>query len=283
MTQILDSLDSLADRYDAVFCDVWGVIHNGRRIFPDAAKALTRWRAAGKHVILLTNIPKPRGPIPAQLDRIGYPRSGWDVIVTSGDAIRAELGARAPGPMYKIGPAEDASLWEGLGLNFAPLESASFIGISGLNDWHEQLEAYDDVLAAAKARDLVMLSANPDIVVRVGEDLVWCAGAVAQRYEKLGGRVVMAGKPHPPIYALARKELEALSGRAVDPTRVLAIGDGVTTDVKGANDQGLDVLFIAAGIHGDALRSNGALDPAKVDSALAAEGVRATYVMTDLA
>ncbi|GAN00046.1 HAD superfamily protein [alpha proteobacterium U9-1i] len=283
MTQILDRLESLDSQYDAVFCDVWGVIHNGRRIFPDAALALKRWREAGKHVVLLTNIPKPRGPIPAQLDRLGYPRAGWDVIVTSGDAIRSELAARAPGPMYKIGPPEDSALWEGLSLQFAPLEQARFIGISGLNDWHEQLEVYDGVLAAAKARDLEMLSANPDIVVRVGEDLVWCAGAVAQRYAALGGRVVMAGKPHPPIYALAQKELETLAGRTIDKSRILAIGDGATTDVKGANDQGLDVLFIANGVHGEALTSNGVLDSAKVDAALAAEGVRANYVMRDLA
>lgn len=283
MTHIIDTLETLESQYDAVFCDVWGVIHNGRRIFPDAAAALKRWREAGKHVVLLTNIPKPRGPIPAQLDRLGYPRSGWDVIVTSGDATRMELAKRSPGPMYKIGPPEDASLWEGLGLAFAPLDSARFIGISGLNDWHEQLDVYDGLLAAAKARDLEMLSANPDIVVRVGDDLVWCAGAVAQRYEALGGRVVMAGKPHPPIYALARKELETLAGRAVPDARILAIGDGATTDVKGANNEGLDVLFIANGIHGEALTTNGALDPAKIDAALAAEGVRANYVMRDLA
>lgn len=283
MTHILESLETLGSRYDAVFCDVWGVIHNGRRVFPDAALALKRWREAGRHVVLLTNVPKPRGPIPGQLDRIGFPRSAWDVIVTSGDAIRAELAARAPGPMYKIGPDDDAPLWEGLGLEFAPLEKARFIGISGLNDWNETPADYADIVAAAKARDLEMLSANPDIVVRVGEDLVWCAGAVARDYEALGGRVVMAGKPHPPIYALAHKELDALAGRRVDPSRILCIGDGVITDVKGANAHGLDVLFIASGLHGEALTTDGVLDPAKVDAALADEGVRANYVMRDLA
>ena len=283
MTHILESLETLGARYDAVLCDVWGVIHNGRRIFPDAALALKRWREAGRHVVLLTNIPKPRGPIPGQLDRLGFPRSAWDVIVTSGDATRAELAKRAPGPMFKIGPDTDASLWDGLGLTFAAIENARFIGISGLNDWHEQLEAYDDALAAARARDLEMISANPDIVVRVGDDLVWCAGALAQRYERLGGRVVMAGKPHPPIYALARQELAALAGRDIPKDRILCIGDGANTDLKGANDEGLDSLFIANGVHGEALTTDGALDPAKVDAALAAEGVSATYVMRDLA
>ncbi len=278
---ILNRFEEIADRYDAVFCDVWGVIHNGRRLYPGAAEALSAFRAAGKAVILLTNIPKPRGPIPAQLDRLGFPRSAYDVIVTSGDAIRAELAARAPGPMFKIGPPRDASLWEGLGLAQAPLDTARFVAISGLNDDDETPEAYADVLAAARARELEMLCANPDIVVRVGDHLMWCAGAVARDYAKLGGRVIMAGKPHAPIYALAFEELARLrpdTARA----RVLCIGDGAPTDVRGANDQGLDCLFIASGMHGEALMTRGALDDVKVNAALAAEGVRAKYVMAGL-
>lgn len=278
---ILGRLSEIADRYDAVFCDVWGVIHNGRRLYPGAAEALSAFRTAGKSVILLTNIPKPRDPIPGQLDRLGFPRAAYDVIVTSGDAIRAELGARAPGPMYKIGPPRDGVLWEGLGLAQAPLESARFVAISGLNDDHEEPSAYADVLAAARARDLEMLCANPDIVVRVGDDLMWCAGAVARDYEKLGGRVIMAGKPHAPIYDLAFHELARLQP-GVTRDRVLCIGDGVVTDVRGANEQGLDCLFIASGMHGEALMTGGALDEAKISAALAEEGVRANYVMDAL-
>ena len=125
--RLLTSIDAIADRYDAFLCDVWGVIHNGRNIFPAAAAALTRLRRAGKRVVLLTNVPKPRGPIPGQLDRLGFPREAYDCIVTSGDAIRAELVARAPGPMYKIGPSGDRALWEGLGLEFAELAQARFV------------------------------------------------------------------------------------------------------------------------------------------------------------
>jgi HAD superfamily hydrolase (TIGR01459 family) len=279
----LISIDAIADRYDAFLCDVWGVIHNGHRVFPEAAAALTRMRKAGKRVILLTNVPKPRGPIPAQLDRLGFPRDAWDAIVTSGDAIRAELAKRAPGPMFKIGPASDRSLWEGLELASADLERARFVGISGLNDHNETPADYVDLLRAARTRDLELLCANPDIVVRVGEDLIWCAGAIARDYSALGGRVIMAGKPHAPIYELAREELTALTGERIANARILAIGDGVSTDIAGANAQALDCLFIASGMHGEALWSNGALDPAKVDAALAAEGARATYVMAGLA
>lgn len=278
----LASFDDIADRYDAVFCDVWGVVHNGRTAFPEACAALARFRERGKHVVMLTNIPKPRGPIPGQFERIGVPRSAWDVIVTSGDAIRAELAARAPGPMYKIGPAHDHMLWEGLGLAQASLNHATFVAISGLNEDDETPADYADVLQQARARDLELLSANPDIVVRYGDKLIWCAGAIARDYEAIGGRVVMAGKPHPPIYALAYRELETLAGRRIDKARILCIGDGPGTDVAGANAQGLDCLFIAAGIHGESLWTDGVLDPVKVEQTLGAENVRARYVMPAL-
>lgn len=282
--QIITSLDEIADRYDALLCDVWGVLHNGRAAYPAASAALQRFRAAGKPVILITNVPKPRGPIPDQLDRAGVPRDAWDAIVTSGDAIRHELAARAPGPMFKIGPDDyDRTLWEGLGLTQAPLERARFVGVSGLNDYDETPEDYADVLAAAKARGLDLICANPDIVVRVGERLIWCAGALARDYEAIGGRVIMAGKPFAPIYDLAFHELEHVTGAAANRARVLCIGDGVPTDVAGANAQSLDCLFIASGMHGEALWSNGAIDAAKVKAALDAERVSASYAMSALA
>ncbi len=281
--QVLRSIDEIADAFDAVLCDVWGVLHNGRRAYPVACAALQRLKRAGKRVVLITNVPKPRGPIPAQLDRAGVPRDAWDVIVTSGDAIRAELAARAPGPMFKIGPDDyDRLLWEGLGLAQAPLAQARFVGISGLNDDDETPADYADILRDAKARDLEMLCANPDIIVQFGDRLIWCAGAVARNYSAMGGRVVMAGKPYAPIYDLAYRELEAL-GVSIDKARLLAIGDGVLTDVAGANAQGLECVFVASGMHGEALMTNGVLDAAKVEAALAAEGVHASYVMGALA
>ena len=282
--QALASLDDIIGRYDAILCDVWGVIHNGRGHFPAAARALTRARERGVVVMLVSNVPKPNGPIPGQLDRAGFPRSAWDGIVTSGDAIRAELAARAPGPMLKLGPEEDETLWAGLGLEFSGIEQARFLGVSGLlyDDPNDRPENYLDLLRAAKARDLEFLCANPDIVVRIGEKLYWCAGALAEEYEGMGGRVVLAGKPHPPIYSLAFRQLETHTGRAIGRERILAIGDGVPTDVAGANAQGLDCLFIASGMHGEALKTDSRLDAGKVEAALAVENVRAQYVMEAL-
>ncbi|MCX7359326.1 MAG: TIGR01459 family HAD-type hydrolase [Alphaproteobacteria bacterium] len=284
MTKLINGIFDIADRYDAVLCDVWGVIHNGRQAYPAACEALQQLRSVGTHVILITNVPKPRGPIPSQLDRAGVPRNAWDAIVTSGDASRVELAARAPGPRFKSGPDDyDRTLWEGLGLAQAPLSEAAFFAISGLNRDDETPEDYADVLREAKARDLDFICANPDIVVQHGNRMIWCAGAIARDYEALGGKVIMAGKPFAPIYDLARSELAAIAGRTIEPSRILCIGDGVVTDIAGANAQGLDSLFIAAGIHGEALWTNGKLDSAKVDAALDAENVRATYAMAALA
>jgi len=283
MTDLIDSLDQIADRYDAVLCDLWGVVHNGRRAFPAAVTALQRFRARGGTVVLISNVPKPRDPIGGQLDRLGVGRDAWDEIVTSGDAIRAELARRAPGPMYRIGPGEDDVLWAGLGLSETrDVAAAGFLAISGLDDPLTQTPAdYLPLLALAQARGLELLCANPDIVVKVGERLIWCAGAVGAEYDKLGGATILAGKPHPPIYALAEAELQARRG-LVDKARILAIGDGAATDVLGANRYGVDALFIASGIHGEALIKDGALSMAAVGQTLAEAGAHARYVMPAL-
>lgn len=279
---LIDDLAALQDGYDAILCDIWGVIHDGGRAYPAAAAALRRFRAAGKAVVLVSNVPKPAAPIYDQLDERGFPRDAYDAIVTSGDAIRAELAARAPGPVFKIGtPRYDDVLWEGLGLEDGPLEQAAFLGVSGLRDpENETPETYAPLLAAARARDLDFLCANPDIVVRVGNRLIWCAGALARDYEALGGRVVMAGKPHAPVYALAHQELAQIMGRPVPKDRILAIGDGPATDLAGANREGLDALYVGGGVTTDALRAGFTAEA--VGAALAEAGVFTRYAMRDL-
>jgi len=196
----LRRLEEVREDYDTVLCDLWGVVHNGRQVFASAVRALQRFRATGGRVVLISNVPKPRDPIPRQLDRLGVPRDAWDAIVTSGDAIRAEFAARAPGPMHLIGPPQDSLLWDGLALELGDLESATFVGVTGLDDFDSETpEDYRERLLRARVRGLEMVCANPDIVVRLGERLYWCAGALARDYEALGGRVVMAGKPHAPL------------------------------------------------------------------------------------
>lgn len=283
MTTIINGLGEVATRYDALLCDIWGVLHNGRAAFPEAVDALVKFREAGRRVVLITNAPRPKSVIFPQLDRLGVPRAAYDDIVTSGDATRAELRARAPGPFYKLGPEKDLGLWEDLDLAFTPLEDARYIACTGLvDDLTETPDDYRDLLERAAAQSLDMICANPDIVVQYGDRLIYCAGALAQMYETFGGRVIMAGKPFSAIYQLAFARLVDLAG-SIDRSRVLAVGDGVKTDVKGAAGAGVDCLFVATGIHGGDVLGPHGLDPARIDAALAQEQVRAAWSATGLA
>lgn len=281
--QFADGLSRIAARYDVLLCDVWGVIHNGRESFPEACRALARFRAERGPVILISNAPRPNGPVAAQLGQLGVPREAFSEVVTSGDATRTLLAERSPGPFWKLGPDRDWPLYDGLGLQFAPLEQARFISCTGpFDDEAETPEDYRERFEQAVARGLEMICANPDIVVQRGDKLIYCGGALAQLYEALDGRVLMAGKPHPAIYDLALERAASQLGRAVERSRVLCVGDGLGTDIRGANAQKLDVLFIANGIHGKETVRDGRLDPSVVEHLLAIEGLAATWAMADL-
>lgn len=282
---ILSGLSDVAGRYDVLLCDVWGVIHNGRWSFPAACEALARFRAERGPVVLISNSPRPSDGLVRQLDSLEVPRAAWTATATSGDATRAELAKRAPGPAWAVGPERDAAIYAGTGVRLTddPAEAA-FISCTGLfDDTRDQPEDYAARFAPLVERGLEMVCANPDKVVHRGHELIWCAGALADLYAELGGPVVMAGKPWPAIYDLALAEAEAALDRPLARERVLCVGDGLPTDVKGANDQGLDLLFIAAGIHGQDCRdAEGRLDPARVEALLRAHQEHAAYAMLDL-
>ncbi len=281
----LENLSLVAADYDILLCDVWGVIHNGRESWPQACDALARFNQAGGHVVLISNSPRPASDVIAQLDGLGVPRDSWRAFVTSGDATRAELAQRAPGPAWIIGPARDDILYEGLDLDRASgAADAAFLSVTGMiDDEAETPEDYRAPLTQAAARDLELICANPDRIVQRGDRIIYCGGSLADLYESLGGRVTMAGKPYGPIYALALAEAERLLGRPADRSRVLCIGDGVVTDVLGANRQALDCLFIAQGIHGDvASGDDGRIDPARAQALLTAETAYARYAALEL-
>lgn len=273
--ELIDGVSALAARYDALLCDAWGVIHNGVELFPGAAEAMIRFREGGRAIVILTNAPRPSSVIPAQLARLGLPREAYDAIVTSGDATRAEIERRLPARAYRIGPEKDDPLFEGLNIAFAPLEEAGFIICTGLKDDHREApEDYRDLLERAAARSLPMVCANPDIVVNWGGRLIWCAGALAEIYAGLGGEVVYGGKPHAPIYRLAMERIADVLGRAPEKSRVLAIGDGVKTDIEGANRQGIDAIFVA----GDGGVHEGGADAETIRARLDEAGARAMAV-----
>lgn len=243
-------LHRLAPHYEAVICDVWGVLHNGVTSFAKARTALANYRAAGGTVVLITNAPRTSHPVAEQLAALGIEKASYDAIVTSGDVTRSLLATYAPARLHHIGLERDASLYEGLALERSDIADAEIVSCTNLRDDSRESPAdYEEELRALVARDLPFICANPDIVVERGHQLVFCAGALAARYAALGGRVVVAGKPHAPIYEAALAKLAALRGHAVERASVLAIGDGAPTDLKGACDQGIDVLFVTGGIH----------------------------------
>ncbi len=281
----LSGLSEIAADYDLILCDVWGVIHNGRENFPRGCEALSRFQAMrGEPVVLISNSPRPSDDVRAQLHALLVPDHAFSGFVTSGDATRAELKKRAPGPVFAIGPGRDGTLYDGTGLALCGIEDAAFLSVTGLvDDEAETPEDYRAVLTLAASRGLELVCANPDIVVHRGTKLIYCAGALAALYRELGGRVVMAGKPHAPIYELALETAAALRGQPADRRRILAIGDGLPTDVAGALDQGIDCLFVSSGIHGDeTVGADGALDLDRVSQLLGRNGLTSTYVLPHL-
>lgn len=274
-------LSDLAPEYDAVLCDVWGVIRGGSSLIAEALEALRQFRAQGGTVVLLSNSPRRASSLDTYLKQMGARDGTWDGVVSSGEATHAVLKSQAPGPAFKLGPDWDDALYTGTGLEFSKLEDAKLISCTGLFDYEtETPDQYKDLLTEARLRGLTMVCANPDIVVLVDGGLRYCAGALAQAYEAMGGTVVMAGKPHPAIYDLAYQEIERLRGQAVDKARILAIGDGPVTDIQGAQSEGLDALFIADGVVAEEFE--GGFDEARAAALLAEDGVAARYAAPKL-
>lgn len=248
--RIINALSEISDQYDAVFCDLWGCYHNGVQPYGAAVEACRTFRERGGLVILLTNAPRPAPSVKAFLDRIGGPEDSYDAIVSSGEACRVALTSGGFGARFHyVGPDRDLHMLTDIGLAPAPLDSSDAILITGLrDDTTERPEDYDADIALWRDRGLPMLCANPDIIVDRGEQRLWCAGAIAQRYEQAGGTVTWFGKPHYPVYARCHEVLDQLAGREIPKSRVLAIGDGIGTDVKGGIDAGLDMLFVSGGL-----------------------------------
>lgn len=247
---VLDGFGPLAPRYRLILSDVWGVVHNGEAAYPAACAALKAARKNGATVILISNAPRPGVVVAKQIARWGVPADCYDTIVASGDVARTEIEARPAAKIFHLGPARDLPNYDGLPNPMVGEDACDLVVVTGpFNDEVEGPDDYREMFARLKQRDVLMLCANPDIVVERGDKLIWCAGALAQVYEELGGRVIYAGKPHAPIYDLAFLTARKLRGDAVAKGEVLAIGDGARTDLKGAALQGIDCLFITGGIH----------------------------------
>jgi HAD superfamily hydrolase (TIGR01459 family) len=265
---------SLASAYDVVLCDVWGVVHNSVVAFADACAALTRFRRQGGTVVLITNAPRPSAVVMTILDGLGVPREAYDAIVSSGDVTRTIIAARAGQRAFHVGPERDVPMFADLDTPLAPVESADYVVCSGLyDDTTETPQDYNALIETMLARGLTMVCANPDVVVERGDKLVYCAGAIADLYAAAGGSVLYAGKPYRPSYEQAVEVARSVRGRATAHARLLAIGDSVRTDLKGAAAFGIDCLFVTAGIHAEELGGRDRPDAAALGDIFAAAGL----------
>ena len=247
---VIDSIAPLGKGYAAWLVDIWGVMHNGVRAFPPAVEATRRYREQGGIVILLSNSPRPSEPLQRQLASLGVTEESYDATVSSGDLTRHELAKHAGARIFHLGPERDLPIFKGLELTRVDAKDAELVVCTGLfNDETETPEDYEGLLRELAERKLTMLCANPDHLVERGHNLVYCAGALAQLYAEDGGEVIYAGKPYKPIYELAVETIIRLAGREIARSEILAIGDGIRTDMAGAADYGLDAVFVASGLH----------------------------------
>ncbi|WP_421405158.1 TIGR01459 family HAD-type hydrolase [Agrobacterium fabrum] len=276
------TLGEITDGFDVILSDVWGVLHNGVSAFPDAAVALHEARKAGKTVVLITNSPRPAPGVIAQLRVLGVPDEAYDRIITSGDVTRG-LIAEGPKKVFLLGPERDMPLLEGLDVErVGEAEAQSVVCTGFFDDETETPEDYTEMLKGFIARKVPMICANPDLVVERGERIIPCAGAMAAYYEQLGGEVRIAGKPHAPIYEACLAAAKDVRG-AFAKDRVLAIGDGMPTDVKGAIASGLNLLYISGGIHAAEYTLNGQTDEALLNAYLKGQGAAPGWWMPRLA
>lgn len=283
---ILPGLKALAPRYEALLCDVWGVVHNGREAFPGVVDCLKAFRRHGI-VLLLSNAPRPADPIREQLAGLGVPPDAYDAVVTSGDLTRRLLTDQALGGTFKVhhvGPDRDLPLFADLNVARVAIKEAKAIVCTGpFDDTTEGPDDYRDYWTDALARRLPFYCANPDLVVQRGDQLIYCAGALAQVYERQGGQVLYLGKPHAPVYDFVATRLAEIAGRTIPRSKWLAVGDGLKTDIAGATGAGVDALLISGGIHAPELsNSEGAPDPTKIAAVLQAQGLKAVAAMRRL-
>ncbi len=290
MTRIINALSDIWDKYDALLVDLWGCVHNGVTAYPEAVEALRGFRARGGAVCLLTNSPKPRKGVAEQIEHFGVPRDAWDTIATSGDSARAAMFRGVVGQkLFFMGEWErDAGFFEPINvvenpvpIELVPLDQAEGIVCCGPFDPHADPEVNRPTFLYAKQKGLKLLCANPDIVVDRGDRREWCAGALARLYTEMGGESLYFGKPHPPIYDLARQRLAEID-RLVPESRILAIGDGLHTDVAGAMGEDIDSLFITGGLARAETKTTDQPEPDALKAYLEREKLEPTYAIGQL-
>jgi HAD superfamily hydrolase (TIGR01459 family) len=289
MTRIISSLSEITQNYDAVLCDLWGCLHDGISALPEAVEALQKYRSQGGKVVLVTNAPRPRHEVEVQITEMGVPHDCWDTIATSGDGARLAMFQGAVGSeVYFIGEVRDLGFFEPIHLlddcleiRRVPLDQATGIVCTGPSDPLADPAVHRPELLFGKQKGLTLLCANPDVIVDKGESREWCAGAIAAIYDDMGGETLYFGKPYPPIYDLARRRLAEV-GSSVSNDRLLAIGDGIATDVKGAMGEDIDSLFVSGGLAATETKTSEHPDASALKAFIAEEMMTPTFTIGKL-
>ncbi|KPU84570.1 HAD family hydrolase [Marinosulfonomonas sp. PRT-SC04] len=289
MTQIITALADISGEYDALYVDLWGCVHDGVAALPDAVAALQTYRKSGGKVVLLTNAPRDRDSVHKQIKSMGVPDDCWDSIASSGDAARATMFRGAVGEkIWYIGPEDDLTFFDPLSLikdpvniQRVPLDQAEGIICIGPFDPHADPAVMRPEFLLAKQKGLKLLCANPDIVVDRGSVREWCAGALAALYTEMGGESLYVGKPYPAIYDLARRRLDEVE-IGIPNNRILCIGDGIHTDIKGAMGEDLDSLFISGGLAAAETKTTDQPDPTALDAYFEKEMTTALFTIGQL-
>jgi len=285
MTLIITSFAEISGRYDAAFVDLWGCMHNGIEAMPEAVKAMQDYRTRGGKVVLVTNSPRPWESVAKQIEGFGVPVDAWDAIATSGDSARAAMYLGAVGEkVWFMGESpRDDDFFKPLkvidnpvGIQKVSLNEAEGIVCCGPFDPMADLDVNRADFLVAREKGLKLLCANPDIVVDRGEVREWCAGALAQMYTEMGGESLYFGKPHPPIYDLAKRRLAPVADLPTDD-RIICIGDGVLTDIRGGMQENLDTLFITGGLAAAETKTVEKPDPKALGAYLESEMISPTY------
>jgi len=289
VTQIITALSDISSGYDALYVDLWGCLHDGVIAFPEAVAALQEYRKSGGIVVLLTNAPRHRSSVQKQIEGMNVPADSWDTIASSGDSARATMFRGAVGnKVWYIGPDSDLSFFDPISIvkdpvtiTRVPLKQAEGIVCIGPFDPHADPAVMRPEFLLAKQKGLKLLCANPDLVVDRGGVREYCAGALAALYTEMGGEVVYVGKPYPAIYDLARRRLDAVK-TGISDGRILCIGDGIKTDIKGAMGEDLDALFISGGLAAAETKTTHQPDAAALDAYLTKEMTSARYTIGQL-
>ena len=244
----VNNFSEISNQYNALICDIWGVIHNGQELFPGISECLLNFKKLNNVVILLSNAPRPSSYVSSVLDKLGFKDECYDGIITSGDLTKKSLDEKIFGEnCYHIGPERDLNIFEGTNVNRVDFNNSDFIFVTGLfNDEIEDENDYLDLLNSAREREMTLVCANPDLLVQRGNKLIPCAGLISKTYEEMGGKVVNIGKPFSPIFKEAIEMVKKNS--RFDEHKILVVGDGLETDIKGANSIGLDSILVLGGL-----------------------------------